>query len=464
MRKLNTKSLERDYSSVRFILFIVSIFSLLSLILVHNFLYGFFFGGNGKNFSNFYLVNNFVKFSPITISFITLIFFGLFYFLSSLWKSIEFNKKIKSSFKSENIFIFILKNFLGIFFLALVIIMSVTMIMALSFSQDDSLIQNGLKYLVVMSISILLVSIFMFILWKLVYSIFINVSIFFITIFYNLNFFMFIKYISDHIFKLSKEYFFLSTFTLAVPIILIIVQIFSTLKDKLLLKKILHSLSAFSIFNLFLYFISFGKLPKWLESINHFFVDFHIMISIYIVYFLATIYTLYIVYKSKKDKGKLELKESDIIYKINKYGFLKVFWEIILEIFNFNKSSIYLKRKINESDDTVDTEEIIGSRKSYEMKMLISLAVLISFLLTSQLSLFTGYVVREIFISKKSQANFCIRYIDQNKKVNFLKNNFYMNNVNEIIYSDENWNFAVLKSDNYHLTTMNSASNCNHTN
>lgn len=468
MFKPNLKTIEKDYSSLRFLLFLLSIFSLLSIIMIHNFLYGYFFGGNGENFSNFYLVTNFINFSPLTISFVTFIFFGLYYFLTSLRKLIllinverKAKKKIIEKHKTFSYIITNIKSILELLILFFIVITSITLILTFTFSQNSINTNDLLYFLTISFILLSLVSVIMLTLWKLICSLFIDVSIFFIALFYNISFLIII----DSTFIVKNIWVNLISYVLITPITLYMIKILSHLNNKKIMKLTLfYSIMLFNFSGMLFLFsmTNFKSNGKFLNGIMIFlddlFFNVYLLSTTIVVFIVSTIIFTIIIKKSNKTSSRSEHNINLILNMINEQGILKVTWELLLDLFdkrNFNSSN-------QISINSQGSESSSGSIKSYEIKTFISLAILISFLLTSQAALDTGFYVRQTFIKQNEgqEINFCIKFIDQNKKVNYIKSNYYMNNGNEIIYSDANWNFSVLKNDNYQLKTMKSISHC----
>lgn len=461
MFKSNLKTIEKDYSSLRFLLFLLGVFSLLSIIMIHNFLYGYFFGGNGEKFSNFYLVTNFINFSPLTISFVTFIFFGLYYFLTSLINLINFERKGKKKIIEKHKFLSYIKRIFGICLLFFTIINSITLILTFTFSQNNLNMNDFFSFLAITFILLSLVSVIMLTLWKLIYSLFIDVSIFFIALFYNISFLIII----DSTFIVKNIWINLIPYVLITPVTLYIIKILSDLNNKKIMKVTLFYSIILFIFNGILFVFSMTNLKSNGGILNGIFIfledlflNAYLLATIIVFFIISTIIFTIIIKKSNITSSKSEHKINIILNKINEQGILKVTWEILLDLFdkrNFNSSKqIYI--------DSQSSKYSNGSTRSYEIKTFASLAILISFLLTSQAALDAGFYVRNIFIKQNEdqEINFCIKFFDQKKRVNYIKSNYYMNNGNEIIYSDENWNFSVLKSDNYQLKTMKSVPSC----
>ncbi|MEI4463761.1 hypothetical protein SZL87_15150 [Exiguobacterium indicum] len=450
MFNLIFKNLIKNYSTVRFILFLVSIFSLLSIILIHNFLYGYFFGGSGEKFSNFYLVTNFIKFTPLTISFVIFIFWGLYYFLSSIINMIKVenfpNKFIK---------------YVSIIFMIAVVIVAVTFILTFTFAQDFNF-KNYLKYLLVTLIMMILVGVVMYTLSRLIYSLFINPSIFFTAFFYNVSFVLMIYKIKQ-VFNLN-DLIVLIPCIFITPVTLYIIHVLSTCKRKNIMLIAFFCSLSLMILIILLYFIPIGVFPIDSPTIFQQIVILIVIIFVLVLYFIVTFYIVEIFLEENDPGGiesKVELDKSSIGYILAEKGILSVIWDVTLKLFDVKALTNSENVTVNQEDDegTKNNEQSAKSNESFGIKAVIILAVIISFLITSQSALNAGYYVRSTFVANE-KAGFCIKFINEEKKPQYVKSNYYMNNGDEIIYSNENWNLSVFKSDNYNLNVIKSNSDC----
>jgi len=342
----------------------------------------------------------------------------------------------------------------------LITILAVTVILAFAFSQGNLDLKNYSVYFFVTLIVLLLVSIVMFTLWRLIYSLFINVSIFFIALFYNASFILLII-IFKKTFNLDSNWIILITYALITPVTLYIIKILSLLKSKkIMIVTFFYSLGL-SILSLMFYNIKIIdhliNLSKKLE-INK--VTAIIILALYVGSTIALVRTI----KKSKDFGSKDTSDKpSIIYDINDKGILRVIWDLLLILFDVKKvTNSKTSEKVEDSDEDnkPSGQPIKKNSESYGIKAVISLAVIISFLITSQAALTTGYYVRNTFVDASQKSIFCIKFVNEEKNPQYVKSNYYMTNGNEIIYSNERWNLSVFKSDNYNLNVINSDSKC----
>ena len=89
-----------------------------------------------------------------------------------------------------------------------------------------------------------------------------------------------------------------------------------------------------------------------------------------------------------------------------------------------------------------------SEKSNNSKKMMISIITVFTFLITPQIALMSGYGVRMMNIGGGDHKYEITLNTSKEIKVR-IKANYYIISGNEIIYSDENWKLARIKSDNY---------------
>lgn len=397
--KLN---LDRYIFEGKFILFIVSILSFLGFPLVYNFLYGYYFGGTNEIvISIFQAYSNLISFDLKLLTVITVFFIGNYYILNSLLRTLLGNKRSAQQ-KIKSVLI------ISILFTALF-----SIIFAIFFGGKISPEK-------VLSFFLLFVSALFFIgaIGSISYVVSVQINR------TCINFQIVIGYIYIVIFMIKLFHFeelfwLLSIFMLSYFIAIISSNINNFTIEKAHLFTISWSMVTITYFD----FLNKGSVMFF--SIFYFFSMLIFILALNKLYVLK-IYQMHnqlIILQFQGHVNYLVLERISSIHKeITHQGLI---------MYLFKHLQLYISEKNNSSK-----------------KMTISIIAVFTFLITPQIALMSGYGVRIMNIDSGNQK-YEITF-NTSKKTNMkIKANYYIISGNEIIYSDENWKLARIKSDNY---------------
>lgn len=395
-------NLDRYIFEGKFILFIVSILSFLGFPLVYNFLYGYYFGGTNEIvISIFQAYSNLISFDLKLLTVITVFFIGNYYIITSLLK-VLLNSERSAPQKIISTLILILL-FIGLF----------SIIFAIFFGGKI----NPEK---VLSFFLLFISALFFIgaIGSISYVVSVQINR------ACINFQIIIGYIYIVIFMIKLFHFeelfwLLSIFMLSYFLAIISSNINNFTIEKAHLFTISWSMVTIT------YFDFLNKESVMFFSIFYFF-SMLIFILVLNKLYVLKIYQMHnqlIILQFQDHVNYLVVERISSIHKeITRQGLI---------VYLFKHLQLYFSDENNNSK-----------------KMMISIIAVFTFLITPQIALMSGYGVRMMNIDSGNQK-YEITF-NTSKKTNVkIKANYYIISGNEIIYSDENWKLARIKSDNY---------------
>lgn len=386
----------------RFILFIVSILSFLGFPLVYNFLYGYYFAGTDEIIiSIFQAYSNLVSFDLQLYSVISVFFIGNYYILNSLLRTLLGNKRSAQQ-KIKSVLI------ISILFTALF-----SIIFAIFFGGEISPEK-------VVSFFLLFVSILFFI--GLLGSIGYIISVQINRTCVNFQIILGYMYIVVYMIKLFHfgEIFWLISLSMLIYYLAIISSAINNfIIEKAHLFTISWSMVTVTYFN-------------FLNQESPIFFCIFYFTSMLI--FILILYKLYVLKIHQMDNQLIILQFQDHVNYVTVEKMVSTNSEIIkhgLIMYLFKHLQLYFFEKNNNSK-----------------KISISITAIVAFLLTPQIALMCGYGVRVMNdVSSEHKYEITLNTVKETKVR--IKANYYIISGNEIIYSDENWKLARIKSDNY---------------
>lgn len=402
------------YSDIKFIVFTFSIVTILSFLLVYNFLYGYYFGGDiSSSISNFNIISNFIPFDFRTISMTSFYFICIFYVIFgfiSLWKH---DKKDK-------------KNMLA---LLISVVILITIMLAVFFSSE-----------------LTLRSIFSFFLIWLFFGLMVWV------------FFIFIKIISKPTIVIKSS--FLTFFIW----LIISILLSDVILEKILLKQILFLilLLLWPLITTLLIFIKDKNLMIFFSSLPFSFIV--ALLSIYLLTFIniklnvywlivfifiiniPTYYTVKFIKTKSKNRAlyKKKSNETDKSIDIGKDDFLD-----LDKVFKNEKGVLY--------NILLILYKVIVEKKEKGIKMFVGMILLMIFVITPQVSIFCGKGIRTI--NTTEGASLEILYVNQDSVENSVIANYYIESNSVLYISNEQWQLEVIKPENYHIRSISTETN-----
>lgn len=386
------------YSNFKFIIFVISIITIMSFLIVYGFLYGYYFGGNFEStISNFNVISNFVPFDMRTMSIISFYFLCMFYIIFNI---VSIARKGNS-------------NFLSVFIL-LCVSLILNIMLSLFFSSSIELK------------SVLGFSLIWIFIGALVWGLFILVKIINETSLFLYG-------------SVSTGFYCIMIYLLALSKV-----------DEVVLKDILFiSLIVFwpTLTTLYIYFSN----KKWMIFVNclpitvifllgveYIWEDLHVyvlLMAVLLLNFITFYLTLQIKrkfdLKNNKKSNELVIESEDTKDNIDtseeqeKYGFL---YESLKKLY----VSFVIK------NDQLD-------------KFKIAAVLLLAFVTILHASLLFGKGLRTANFSKDNQLE--IIYIENGSKQEITAN-YYIEKDSVLYISNENWKLEIIKPMNYHIRPM----------
>lgn len=386
------------YSNFKFIIFVISIITIMSFLIVYGFLYGYYFGGSFEStISNFNVISNFVPFDMRTMSIISFYFLCMFYIIFNI---VSIARKGNS-------------NFLSVFIL-LCVSLILNIMLSLFFSSSIELK------------SVLGFSLIWIFIGALVWGLFILVKIINETSLFLYG-------------SVSTGFYCIMIYLLALSKV-----------DEVVLKDILFiSLIVFwpTLTTLYIYFSN----KKWMIFVNclpitvifllgveYIWEDLHVyvlLMAVLLLNFITFYLTLQIKrkldLKNNKKSNELVIESEDTKDNIDtseeqeKYGFL---YESLKKLY----VSFVIK------NDQLD-------------KFKIAAVLLLAFVTILHASLLFGKGLRTANFSKDNQLE--IIYIENGSKQEITAN-YYIEKDSVLYISNENWKLEIIKPMNYHIRPM----------
>lgn len=384
----NYKYFDNVYKNVAFFIFVGGLVSLFVYLAVYSFLYGYYFGGEEKNYySDFLYYSNFINFNPETFSITTTYFLGMFYLIKSWQEGIIFLKQ---------------KN------------------------------KNTIFPLVILSV-LILISMNIFFVGEITINGFLSHFLFFLLIcifFYNVYIAILFIYDPGYFLHLIFQAIILSAIVISNLNGNNIALIYMTIS------LALPSLINFSTNNL-TSFISYITLGYFLYSgvtvpsnniltVINWVIALMIIIGIYLVksFISVTTNNLYIqVFSNINTKTNRVQNKLKIVDEYKQKGLIKFVFDYILEIFR-NENNIMSKIMITT----------------------IGLSIFLTF---PQISLIMGKGIRSVNFVNDQKYN--LEYIEKNGIEKSEPINYYLIKDESVYYSNSNWELEVIKIDNYKI-------------
>ncbi len=344
-------------------------------MIVHNFLYGFYFGGTGENkLTNFFLISNYVNFNSVTLTITSSFFLCLFYFTTSLVVTVI--DQSKSS---------ILKSFV----LLLILLFALSAIFMFIFS---NLSPNSFSlyfiYLLIMSSFFISILALIYFLIKYPFYLVISFILSFTICYFSYSFIAIYSY-NELILAILFSF-------LTLVIILSLVHL-----DK---RKTIYVIYILKSLIFVVYLSNFSSFLKK------------------IVFLFSTF-----IYKNTKvTNTSSQLVSSGIKHEISESGLM---FGLIF----------YLIRNLKNKKEQV------------ALRSISSLVILLTFLCISPMFLQAGMILRT---SSVIDNKYCIEYSLNNIEHN-VTSNFIITEKDSVIYSDDNWNFNIIKTGTYAIKQFN---------
>jgi|GEM_PF-4551139 len=391
------------YTDTKFILFALSIVSLLGFLIVYNFLYGYYFSSDITfKISNFSIISNFVPFDARTLAMISFFFICIYYVISGSFSLIRETEK---------------KKIMAFFVIFIVIFLN---ILLCQFFANDLTIKNMSSFLL---------------LW-----LFIGLSVLFLYVFIYSFFNLGLALKS-----------FISTTTIFLMLFIILEEITADLIIVLwlFLWLIVSLLMIFYKEKASMIYLICLPISFCLTFVVCIYLKRYIPISLwyfYICIFLLNIvvYKIFRYFSRKKSNNgdlKIEKPKKEVIEVTPKKNTYNI---------NQEKGLVYKALKI-----------LFGSlvqKNNSSTKLLVGAALLISFVLIPFLSLICGKGIRTVNISE--ELPLIISYTNQNGDKESICANYFLEN-NSILYvSNKNWELEVIKPVNYHIKPINDEKLC----